>query len=747
LKRVFPQESAAGSHSLSSNECQQMALGGSRRVQTSAAMLGIAISFGASASLLTEPQAALAAEGTVITVLPSATDELAEPDVPRLVVSQEDAPSTAYHTVEDGDSLWQIAAEHHTDVQLIKSANGISPNEVLQVGQVIRVPAGSETASLAATSGEFQLALGSSVTGSVGGEFSADAVNTLPQPVPSVDELEQTWDSSDASSLTPQEDAEASDADAEEDVVAVAPQSGTSSSVVTADKPKASAATSADNTATVGSSGVEPSASVAAAESQEAVWQDDAVTANAADKVSEVAFVGDDAVEGSSVLNRPSTVDTRFYTVKPGDTFWSIASSHGISSDELLSYNETLDSPEDIAVGDQLSVPVDVPAVVASTDPSSLAATPEAANSGQDSQVAASTSTTLEGSPQSREAFIQEHLARIRASANRDLDREELNARIRAARQALEASQTGTVATQSSASLEYSEAPKREATVAEPESVALTEPESVALAETQAVTSTDPASAREGAVYRQVSAVANAAYPALAVNLRSQNQSQWSVTDGSTTEVTEVTEVTARSTEVAARSEESSAFEGLEATGGSTPVAPDPSLLAAAPMNPDVYQAAPSLPVGQTVSPDMPILPESDEYLPEVPNRFDGYMWPARGTLTSGYGWRWGRMHRGIDIAGPVGTPVMAAASGVVVSAGWNSGGYGNLVDIRHADGSMTRYAHNSRLLVRAGQEVRQGQQIAEMGSTGFSTGPHLHFEVHLPNAGTVNPIAYLPGR
>jgi murein DD-endopeptidase MepM/ murein hydrolase activator NlpD len=93
---------------------------------------------------------------------------------------------------------------------------------------------------------------------------------------------------------------------------------------------------------------------------------------------------------------------------------------------------------------------------------------------------------------------------------------------------------------------------------------------------------------------------------------------------------------------------------------------------------------------------------------------------------TSGYGWRWGRMHRGIDIAGPVGTPIMAAASGVVVRSGWNSGGYGNLVDIRHADGSMTRYAHNSRLLVREGQQVRQGQQIAEMGSTGFSTGPHV---------------------
>ncbi|NJK27720.1 MAG: M23 family metallopeptidase, partial [Coleofasciculaceae cyanobacterium SM2_3_26] len=91
--------------------------------------------------------------------------------------------------------------------------------------------------------------------------------------------------------------------------------------------------------------------------------------------------------------------------------------------------------------------------------------------------------------------------------------------------------------------------------------------------------------------------------------------------------------------------------------------------------------------------------------------------------LTSGYGPRWGRMHKGIDIAAPVGTPIVAAAAGVVTYSRWNSGGYGNLVIIRHPDGSSTRYAHNSRLLVREGQEVDQGQLISEMGSTGFSTG------------------------
>lgn len=173
----------------------------------------------------------------------------------------------------------------------------------------------------------------------------------------------------------------------------------------------------------------------------------------------------------------------------------------------------------------------------------------------------------------------------------------------------------------------------------------------------------------------------------------------------------------------------------------------DSNLLAAAPLSPDAYIPAQRSQAGQVVSPDMPILPSADEYLPEAPNYFNGYIWPTQGTITSGYGRRWGRMHRGIDVAGPVGTPVVAAGAGVIEQAGWNSGGYGNLVEIRHPDGSMTRYAHNNRLNVSAGQNVRQGQQIAEMGSTGYSTGPHLHFEVHPNGQGAVNPVAYLPSR
>lgn len=153
----------------------------------------------------------------------------------------------------------------------------------------------------------------------------------------------------------------------------------------------------------------------------------------------------------------------------------------------------------------------------------------------------------------------------------------------------------------------------------------------------------------------------------------------------------------------------------------------------------------------QLVSPELPALQSPQAYLPKPSSsggyheKLEGYIWPARGALTSGYGWRWGRMHKGIDIAADVGTPIVAAAAGVVTYASWNDGGYGNLVEITHVDGSITLYAHNDRILVSEGQRVEQGEQISEMGSTGFSTGPHLHFEVHPPGQGAIDPMALLP--
>lgn len=142
---------------------------------------------------------------------------------------------------------------------------------------------------------------------------------------------------------------------------------------------------------------------------------------------------------------------------------------------------------------------------------------------------------------------------------------------------------------------------------------------------------------------------------------------------------------------------------------------------------------------------DLPPLSSVDTYLPdEMQSGKFRYIMPAKGKLTSGYGPRWGRMHRGIDIAAPVGTTIVASAPGVIKTAGWNSGGYGKLVEVRHPDGSITRYAHNNRITSKVGQFVRQGQKIAEMGSTGRSTGPHTHFEIRPAGKGAVNPMNLL---
>lgn len=123
---------------------------------------------------------------------------------------------------------------------------------------------------------------------------------------------------------------------------------------------------------------------------------------------------------------------------------------------------------------------------------------------------------------------------------------------------------------------------------------------------------------------------------------------------------------------------------------------------------------------------------------------------PVRtAAFTSGFGVRSdpfqarAAMHPGIDLSGPVGTPIYATADGVVVRAGWNSGGYGNLVEIDHGRGIATRYGHMSAVLVQAGQHITRGQQLGRMGSTGRSTGSHLHYEVRIDGR-AVNPVPFM---
>ena len=135
-----------------------------------------------------------------------------------------------------------------------------------------------------------------------------------------------------------------------------------------------------------------------------------------------------------------------------------------------------------------------------------------------------------------------------------------------------------------------------------------------------------------------------------------------------------------------------------------------------------------------------PASPPGQPHTP--PTASGGLIWPVSGPITSPFGMRWGSLHPGIDIGVPMGTPIRAAAAGHVVLASYD-GGYGNLVVIDHGNSLATAYAHQSAMAVTVGQFVEQGQVIGYVGSTGFSTGPHLHFEVRV-NGTPVDPLGYL---
>jgi septal ring factor EnvC (AmiA/AmiB activator) len=121
----------------------------------------------------------------------------------------------------------------------------------------------------------------------------------------------------------------------------------------------------------------------------------------------------------------------------------------------------------------------------------------------------------------------------------------------------------------------------------------------------------------------------------------------------------------------------------------------------------------------------------------------DGLFWPAHGMINSGFGPRGGSFHDGIDIAAPEGTPIHAVESGEVIYSD-QLRGYGNIVIVRHAGGLVSVYAHNQVNLVREGEQVKRGEVIARVGSTGRVTGPHLHFEIRKNNAAQ-DPLRYLP--
>ncbi|MDQ5838322.1 MAG: M23 family metallopeptidase, partial [Acidobacteriota bacterium] len=127
-------------------------------------------------------------------------------------------------------------------------------------------------------------------------------------------------------------------------------------------------------------------------------------------------------------------------------------------------------------------------------------------------------------------------------------------------------------------------------------------------------------------------------------------------------------------------------------------------------------------------------------------------IWPVEGNLSDGFGVRGNpfgggssEFHPGQDITAPPGTPVFAPADGTVLEAGWKNG-YGQQVVIDHGHGLTTRYGHLSKIEVTAGQSIRRGEELGQVGSTGRSTGPHLHYEVRIDDV-AVSPLHYLPER
>lgn len=605
MKQAITQESVSDSGHSYSPENQSNA----NRVK-SAAMLGIALSVGASGALVSQSEATAAVSAPTVsdtTKAFSSDSKISTSHAPEVEPAQ--AEIVAYHTVESGESLWQIAQQHRVGLRDLKIANELPPETSIRVGQLLKVPSTLEN-----TPGTLSLEISESeITDSASGQItfeSADNAETV--LIAQTVEQATTADSLGAAELaTPTEISIDG-----EDKVEVA-------SFETSEQPASLEIEIAD-------------ASIQMKPSQ---------------------------VEAAPVVTTAFATPQSFssYQIQAGDTVASIASSLGTTPQEIINANG-LANPDFIVTGTTLRVPE--------------VSTQVARRSGP-----VANETTAVGGPRP----ASERLAYLQSTASRPDA-----ARLLGEMQSATPSQPYAVGSTTEQSVD----PYVANLLDDVESVRDTPIETAEVAPT----AIDGASERSRLLARSEQR-RGSAQPSEQVAL--------------------VTE---------------------------SPVAA-PELLAAAPISPDAYIPAQRQSAGQVVSPDMPLLPSADEFLPETPEHFNGYVWPTQGTFTSGYGWRWGRMHRGVDVAGPVGTPIVAAAMGVVEQAGWNSGGYGNLVEIRHPDGSLTRYAHNNSLNVSAGQTVRQGQKIAEMGSTGYSTGPHLHFEVHMSGQGAVNPVAYLPNR
>lgn len=705
LQRVKPVEYSPSQVEGSVERQDQVVNGVKRKKRTSAAMIGLALSMGASSLLIPrQNEGATAAE-------PTQTDAATLSMVPS--ASAAPAATMIEHVVVRGQTLWQLAQRYQVSVEAIASANSLKASDIVRVGQIIRIPAAASEAHITDTqrSVEFSTALAPQRVA------SAD-LNSLPvataqakvetakvevaqvQRNVSLDRLRQQQEKLRQSLAELRTKDQAAKIEAMPSSEAVKPEQSAIASMPSPTRDYQNRLGEATHSVTLPKSG--PAQDLIAASNSAPDW----LRTNQALTVTSIIATSGLITQVPTPASTVPTVSTSVqvahqptvrpnvqqvaanpkpemvsYQVNLGDTVAEIASAHNISPSTLVQANRISD-PNFIFVGQVLRVPA--VQVMAS------ASAPRARQSAPAQQVAARlsvvpTTVMVNPSPAVQPNSGTGGSLTTPSTSGYDPHVETLLSEIKVLRE-------------------------RHRTVAP--------------------TAVTPSAPVPEAV--QVAA-SNLPTPSVSTQFNPSGLN-----------VVQAPQPTVRATRSQSIPVQVSA---AESTQLSAPT-PQPQMVAAAPAGAESYAPLLQPVTGRMVSPELPPLQGEDSFLPEGADSFKGYLWPAKGLLTSGYGWRWGRMHAGIDIAADVGTPIFAAADGVVECSEWNSGGYGNLIEVRHPDGSMTRYAHLNKSLVRAGQKVKQGEQIAEMGSTGYSTGPHLHFEVHAAtDGGSVDPIAYLPAK
>lgn len=711
-------------------ESGQIQSGAKRRIRTSAAMVGLALSMGAAGLLVPRHgDGASAAESNesaasnsqpvsrIATLSPGEHDLITAPPP-----AQDSGSSTEQlgagrtagreYIVGQGQTLQQIAQRYQISVAALAAANRISPTESLKPGQVLQLPA---DASATGTAQSSQLAALSELSRLPAPDLASQSqsrAQSLSRLMQEQGKLKQQL------SALRRGDAASSDSASSSNKQVPTPVSSPTASVVAITPSLAQPSVTFTGTASTDTASTNTAARVTAPTvmpSPELDWMQanrlltippNASTASpsAEQSAANLPAVKPSAL-GSGRQAAPAQVaamglgaaSEQSYQVSLGDTVARIARAHNIEPSALITANR-LDNPNIIFVGQMLRVPV---ASVSSI--SSSSELPSGLPTMLPSRTQRLSGTALPAVPtqvQQRQQDASTQLAVVPSTLPLSNSAESFNLSIPAAGGEANDTATGRSPYVQNLLSEVKAMRSRRAAPAEAQASSqagrsqtqATEPQTVAVATSTA------------------NSVANSVTSRAAANLRRNRVESPTVP---------------------------------QAQVQREPVR-EPAVVAVAPLNPESYAPLTEQIPGRMVSPDLPGLPGADHFLPN--ETLTGYIWPAKGLLTSGYGWRWGRMHSGIDIAADVGTPIYAAASGVIEYAGWNSGGYGNMVEIRHADGSMTRYAHMNALYVQEGQRVGQSEQIGEMGSTGYSTGPHLHFEVHpVASGGAVNPMAYLP--